>query len=173
VPNPAGKGTIKKKYANEDPDFYLKMRGAASTLLERGAVIILELTGMHVTSLADLEADALVREGDRHYLYFRLPKRQRKRRSLRASVPREDVKTVREWLKRYSGRRSTRWLSQVVHDVGVRSGYPNVSPMTYRATRIVKLMDSLKSVRQVSYRTGATFSTIEDHYAQVDPEEEP
>ena len=55
--------------------------------------------------------------------------------------------------------------------MGARAGYDGtaISPMTYRHQRVVKLMDRLGSVRKVATLTGATYATIEKHYAQADP----
>ena len=159
------------KYYVPDKDFYIKMRGGASTLMERGTCIILECTGMHPSSLAKLNPDSLKREGDHHFIYWVAPKPRRKIRNLRARIPPKDLITVQEWLVKCSGR-SRHWYKRVVQEVGERAGYPDptISPMTYRHQRIVVLMDKIGSIRRVSLLTGATYGTIERHYAQADPQ---
>ncbi len=159
------------KYAIEDKDFYLKMRGAASTLMERGTVIILELTGMHVSSLAALTPEVLRKEGDRHYIYWERPKKGKKLSvgtGLRARVPRGDLSVVSEWLEACGGK-STRWYGYVVQVVGERAGYEKISPNTIRHQRAVIEMDR-RGPRVAAHRIGTSYKTLEKHYAAWDPE---
>ena len=163
------------KYFVMDDQFYIKMRGAAQVLREQGAVIILQHTGMHSSSLVSLELSNLRKEGKHHYLYWRAPKPQRLMRNLRAPIPKADVDVVREWIKRYGAkdgkpRRKTRTIHRWIEEVGERAGFENVAPMTMRHQRIVTLMDKMNgNVRRVAALTGATYETIEKHYAQSDP----
>lgn len=159
-----------KKYYVPDKDFYLKMRGAATTLMERGTCIILEHTGMHPSSLASLERSNLRHEGDHWFIYWIAPKPQRTIRHLRAPIPQRDLKIVQDWINTCSGR-SRHWYKQIIREIGERADYIDtpISPMTYRAQRIVYLMDRLGSIRQVAQLTGASYQTIEHHYAQANP----
>jgi integrase len=168
--NSAGKGKVKTKYFVRDDEFYLKMRAECRTLLEQGAIRILELTGCHTKSLVSFLPEDLTKEGGTWFLSWKAPKKQRKRRNLRAPIPQRDVDIIAEWLKRYGGKRTERHLYRVVNDVAKRSGFPNVSAMSYRHTRIVRLMTKFDGdVRKVSHLCGATFDTIEAHYSQADP----
>lgn len=158
------------KYFVPDDDFYVKMRAAARNWKELGALLLLEHTGMHVSSLAFLTPDALRREGPRVLVYWTAPKPQRNVRSLRAPIPARDVDIVETWLRKWGGKRTERTWCRIVAEVGGRAGYQGVSPMTYRHQRIVLLMKRLNGdVRRVAALTGATFSTIEHHYAQAAP----
>lgn len=158
------------KFAVEDGDFYLKMRGAASTLMERGTVVILELTGMHVKSLCSLTPAHLRKEGKYHYLYWERPQKGKRSKegSLRRRIPKEDLSLVSEWLSSCTGK-SDRWYRYLVEDVGERAGFENVSPNTYRHQRAVLLVER-RGVRYAASQIGCSYKTLEKHYLKWDPE---
>jgi hypothetical protein len=56
------------KYPVLDDGFLLKMLGSCQDDEERGLVIILDLTGMHVSSLCSLESSNLLKQGNKTYL---------------------------------------------------------------------------------------------------------
>jgi len=156
------------KYAVDDPEFYTKMRAHSLDLMEEGTVIILEHTGMHRWSLRRLEPGSLRRVGTSWFLYWKAPKRQRKVRYLRARIPPGDAQKIQDWLVRCGGR-SEDWYYRVVRTIGERAGFPDVSPNTYRHQRIVNMIAKGTPINRVAHLVGATYDTIEKHYAQFDP----
>ena len=75
-----------QKYAVRDPDFYIKMRGAAWNDESRGVAVVFELTGMHPESMLHLNEESLRREGRDRVLYWIRPKTRRKQSGITHSM---------------------------------------------------------------------------------------
>ena len=60
-----------------------------------------------------------------------------------------------------------RWTKEVAK----RAGYPHISPMTYRAQRIVRLLKAGNDPREVAVLTGATEQIIFRHYTKASSKE--
>jgi len=164
---PGTKGKLSRKRFVADDQFEDKMRSACTCLREIGLVTVLEITGMHRSCIREA---ILTAEGDDHYLEWIATKEQRKERDMKAWVPPQDLLNVRAWLLKYSKKHPDtywRWLKEIA----ARAGYPNVSPMTYRAQRIVRLIKAGVDPRDVATMTGATEQTIARHYTQASVKE--
>lgn len=160
---PGTKGKLSRKRFIADDQFEKKMRDACTCLREIGMVTVLEITGMHRSCLRHA---VLMLEGNDWYLEWIAPKAQRRERDMKAWVPPQDVLNVRAWLLKYSKKHPDtywRWLKEIAS----RAGYPNISPMTYRAQRIVRLLKAGTDPREVMIMTGATEQTIFRYYAQA------
>lgn len=164
---PGTKGKLSRKRFIADDQFEDKMRAACRSLKEIGMITILEITGMHRSCLNDA---VLVLEGDDHYIEWMATKEQRLERDMTAWVPPGDVENVRAWLNKYSKKHPDtywRWLKEIAK----RAGYPDVSPMTYRAQRIVRLIRAGNDPREVAVLTGATEQIIFRHYTKASAKE--
>lgn len=60
-----------------DDAFYLRMMGACTNDEQPGIIAILDLTGMHVSSLCTLNAKSMIRQGSKTYLRWVRPKANR------------------------------------------------------------------------------------------------
>lgn len=161
------KGKLSRKRFIADDLFEDKMRDACTCLKEIGLVTVLEITGMHRSCIREA---VLTLEGEDYYLEWIATKERRKERDMKAWVPAKDVENVRAWLIKYSRRHADtywRWLKEIA----ARAGYPNVSPMTYRAQRIVRLIKAGVTPREVAIMTGATEQTIARYYTQASVKE--
>ena len=164
---PGTKGKLSRKRFIADDLFEKRMRDACTCLREIGLVTVLEITGMHRASIREA---ILTVEGDDHYIEWIATKEQRKERDMKAWVPPGDVENVRAWLKKHSKKHPDtywRWLKEIAR----RAGYPKVSPMTYRAQRIVRLIKAGVEPREVAIMTGATEQIIFRHYTKASVKE--
>lgn len=164
---PGTKGKLSRKRFIADDQFENKMRDACTCLREIGLVTVLEITGMHRSCIRDT---ILTPYGEDYYLEWMATKEKRRERDMQAWVPPKDVENVRAWLTRYSKKHPDtywRWLKEIA----ARAGYPQVSPMTYRAQRIVRMCKSGTDPREVAILTGATEQTIFRYYTQASSKE--
>jgi hypothetical protein len=116
-----------------DDDFALKMLGACQDLEERGLVTLLDLTGMHISSVCNLYKEDLVKQGNKAYIRWIRPKTNK---TLQALVPKEILPTVNGFLG--MRRKSRQHYHALVKKIGQRAGYDDVSPMTFRHNRCLR-----------------------------------
>jgi integrase len=153
---------MKKKYPESDPDFYMKVRGACQNDFERGLVIILQHTGMHISCLMSLEPSQLDAKGD---IYWN---RVRTDRQMRARVPKGDLSLVEKWIKTWgSSKRSKRWARYVLKRIGKDAGFPDLSPMSFRMQKSATLLDENMQPHEVCHRLGCSLNVLMDSYAQL------
>lgn len=153
-----------QKYPVVDPDFYIKMRGAAWNEEVRGLCVVLELTGMHIWSVTKLKAGNLKRQGKHRVLEWVRPKTMK---TLNRIIPKDDVDIVEAFITKYR-RKSRQHYHNVIKEVGQRAGYDDViSPMTYRHQRCISLLKSGKEVWEVPHIMGCTLDTVMKNYTKM------
>lgn len=150
------------KYAIRDPTFYSKMRAAAWNEEVTGMLVILEHTGMHVSSLCELSPKSLLRRGDDNVLEWKRPKTNK---TLNRSIPADDVGWVRAFLAKK--RKSRQHYHRIIKEVGKRAGYDGVSPMTYRHQRCLFLLRNGYEIWVVPQIMGCTFDVVLNNYAKL------
>ena len=147
------RGSVEKESLSDDE--YDRILQAATRRGEeaRRIVLILRWTGMHVSVLADpIKYDLHVeREGDGDYFVWKRTKKSKDKEA------RTDIKIhssidfdVREYIKELVQRRKARnkrrisrqYFYDVVRDVGERAGIPDVSPMSFRHTLGVWMLNN-------------------------------
>jgi len=151
-----------KKYPEPDPDFYMKIRGVCRNDYERGMVYILQHTGMHVSNLVGLQDLAI---DDNGWLKWR---RVKNKKPMRAMIPKGDIATCILWITAYGHhRRSTRAIQYKIKAIGERSGYPGLSPMSFRAQYAITMLDDGMQPHEVKHMLGCSLETLMNHYAQI------
>jgi site-specific recombinase XerD len=151
-----------KKFPEPDPVFYEKCRAAATSDFQRGIVFILQATGMHLACLLGLTPSQMDAKGDIHW------KRTKNDRPMRARVPSADRMTVRAWIDRYgSNKKSESGVQWALKEVGARAGFPDLSPMTFRAQRAVVLLDEGMPPHEVAHIMGCSPEVLNANYAQL------
>ena len=113
------------KYPVLDDDFLIKMLGACSDDEERGLITVLDLSGMHISSLCVLDSSSMIRQGSRTYIRWVRPKTNK---TLQALVPKENAHSIENFLK--MRRKSRQYYHFLVKKIGEKAGYQDVSPMT-------------------------------------------
>lgn len=153
---------MNKKFPEPDPDFYMKVRAASINDFQRGVVFILQATGMHLKCLVSLTIDQMDIKGDISW------RRTKTERPMRARVPEGDRMTVRAWIEAYgSNKRTGRWVQYNLKEVGTRAGFPDLSPMTFRAQRAVRLLDEGEPYHEVAHLMGCSPHVLMANYAQL------
>lgn len=153
---------MNKKFPEPDPNFYKKVRAHATTDFQRGIVFILQATGMHLACLLSLKPNQMNTNG--HISWART----KTGRPMRAKVPKADRMTVRAWIGRYgSNKRSASGVQKALRQVGARAGFPDVSPMTFRAQRAVRLLDEGEPYHEVAHLMGCSPGVLMANYAQL------
>lgn len=155
------------KYPVMDPDFYIKMMGACSNDEDRGIIAVLDLTGMHVSSLCSLGPESLIRQGSNRYIRWIRPKTNK---NLQALVPPDRVQTIEKFLKM---RRKTRqYYHFLVKKIGMTAGYEDISPMTFRHNRCLRSLTveemPLFAVPQVM---GCSLDVVVRNYSKLHEDE--
>jgi len=149
-----------KKFPEPDPQFFEKVRGACKNDLERGMVIILQWTGMHLSSLLSLTPGQMDKRGNLHW------RRTKNSRQMRAAIPKGDQDLVRSWIAQYgSNRRKARMTQYRFSWIGERAGFDDLSPMTFRVMRGCVLLDDGMPPHEVCHILGCSLHTLMDHYA--------
>lgn len=151
------------KYPVHDKDFYIKMRGACLDQEERGLVEILELSGMHVSSICKLKKDDLIRQGSKFILQWIRPKTNLK---MQAIVPKEYLEDIKYFLEKRRKKRITYYY--MIKKIGERAGYDNISPMTFRHQRCIRaLRDENFSVFEVPHLMGCSLNVVVRNYSKI------
>lgn len=151
------------KYPILDDDFSVKMVGACYNDEERGLVVILDLTGMHVSSACSLNAANLVRQGSRSYIQWVRPKTHK---TLQALVPKEQLPTVVGFLR--IRRKSRQHYHHLLKVIGQRAGYQDVSPMTFRHNRCLRgLTKEGYSIFEIPQVMGCTLDVAVRNYSKL------
>ena len=118
------------KYPVLDPDFTIKMIGACKDEEERGLIRILDLSGMHVSSLGNVK---VVTKGSKHFLSWMRPKTNK---TLEVLIPSDNLQDIQGFLTHK--RHSRRHYLRMVQVIGERAGYEGISPMTFRHNRCIR-----------------------------------
>lgn len=121
------------KYAIIDPDFFPKVLAEARSDKERGMVIILYFSGMHASSLTELNRSNLKKAGNTHRLEWR---RTKTGKAMSCVIPSRFIEPVNVFLE--SRKPSRQYIHRVIKELGSKAGYDGISPMTFRHTRCVR-----------------------------------
>lgn len=148
---------MEKKFPEADPHFYEKVRGACKDDYERGMVLILQHTGMHLSCMMALTLSQLDDGGHLHW------RRTKTHRPMRALIPEGDRDLVRKWIA--SPSKTDRYVQYKIAEIGSRAGFPGLSPMTFRTMRGCTLLDEGWQAHEVCHILGCKLSTLQDHYA--------
>jgi len=151
------------KYPVLDDGFYLRMMGACADDEERGLVTIFDLTGMHVSSMCELGPENLIKQGGKTYLRWVRPKTKK---TLQALVPNDRLQVIENFLKM---RRKTRqYYHFLVKKIGLKAGYEDVSPMTFRHNRCLRgLTKEGYSIYEIPQVMGCTLDVAVRNYAKL------
>lgn len=151
------------KYPVLDEDFLIKMVGSCSNDEERGLVLVLHLTGMHISSVCELDPSSLIKQGSRTYIRWVRPKTNK---TLQAQVPKEYVEPIRDFL---AMRRKTRQhYHTVLKTIGARAGFQDVSPMTFRHNRCLRgLTQEGYTIYEVPQVMGCTLDVAVRNYSKL------
>ena len=151
------------KYPVLDDDFIIKMLGACSNDEQRGLITVLNLTGMHISSLCSLGSENLIKQGSKSYLRWIRPKTNK---TLQALVPKENIQTIENFLK--MRRKSRQYYHFLVKKIGERAGYQDVSPMMFRHNRCLRaLMREGYSIFEVPQIMGCTLDVAVRNYSKL------
>ena len=151
------------KYPILDDDFLLRMLGSCSDDEERGIITILDLTGMHVSSLCSLEPCDLIKQGNRAYLRWVPPKTNK---TLQALVPKDKIQIIEKFLK--MRRKSRQYYHFLVKKIGLKAGYEDVSPMTFRHNRCLRgLTKEGYTIFEIPQVMGCTLDVAVRNYSKL------
>jgi len=145
-------------------EFYDKMLKECRNEAELATTMLLWRTGMHSSTLVERDFEITINN-----VYWQ---RTKTGRSLRATITAPEYRVIRKCLDAGSLPNTQRALRWWVRRIGDRAGYAEqaVSPLTFRHSRAVWLLDSGMPVHRVSALIGCSYSTLEKHYAQLEAE---
>ncbi len=125
---------------------------------EKQTILILRYTGMHISVLCKLDETCIKGK----YIQWYRPKTGK---LVRIPIHPEIQKILKKYVKsdRYSYRE---YYWKLVKDIGIRSGIPELSPMTFRHTFGVSLLDQGYSMTQVQKMMGVTNLGVITRYTQ-------
>jgi hypothetical protein len=121
------------KYPILDPDFSMKMLGSCKDDYERGLIGILDISGMHVSSLKNCK---VLSRGNRHFLTWTRPKTNK---TLEVLIPPDKLVDIQGYLAHKP--HSRQHFCRIVHEIGLRAGFEGVSPMTFRHNRCIRSIE--------------------------------
>jgi len=151
------------KYPVLDEDFLVKTVGSCNDDEERGLVLVLHLTGMHVSSVCDLQPSNLKKQGSKTYIQWKRPKTNK---TLQAQVPRENVEAIKAFLG--MRRKSRQHYHTMVKQIGARAGYDDISPMTFRHNRCLRaLTKEGYSIFEAPQVLGCTLDVVVRNYSKL------
>jgi site-specific recombinase XerD len=151
------------KYPVLDDGFYLRMMGACADDEERGMIATLDLTGMHVSSMCELGPENMIKQGDKFYIRWVRPKTNK---TLQALVPNDRIQTIQHFLK--MRRKSRQYYHTLVKKIGMKAGYQDVSPMTFRHNRCLRgLTVEGYSIYEIPQVMGCTLDVASRNYAKL------
>ena len=121
------------KYPIIDQDFFPKMLAESHNDKERGMVIILYYSGMHVSNLIELTPSDFKKEGGLYRLEWR---RKKTAKAMSCIVPNRFLEPVRTFLE--ARKPSRQYVHRVIKEIGHNAGYDDISPMTFRHSKCVR-----------------------------------
>lgn len=160
------KGTILTKFGITDPDIIKRILTVAEK--EGGhiyeAIRLLHYTGMHPSSL--MEMHNITHLVDRT-LRWRRPKTDK---VLSVELKGDMYPIAKQWLTRFRWK-SQSWLNQGVKAVGIKAGYPDLAPTTFRHTKCLELLREYKDdefkIQIVMQKLGCTEGVVWRNYARL------
>lgn len=121
------------KYAIVDPDFFPKVLAETKNEKERGMIVVLYCSGMHVSSLIELSKSNLKKVGNAYRLEWR---RTKTGKAMSCNIPSKYHGPVAAFLE--SRKPSRQYIHRIIKEMGAKAGYENISPMTFRHSRCVR-----------------------------------
>jgi|GEM_PF-4197286 len=121
------------KFAIIDENLFPRMMAEGRNDRERGMIVILYFSGMHVSSLISLNASNLKKAGSSYRLEWR---RMKTARAMSCTIPSKYVEPVTAFL--VAKKPSRQYIHRIVKVMGSRAGYEDISPMTFRHSRCVR-----------------------------------
>lgn len=118
------------KFPVLDVNFTLLVLGACRDQEERGLIRILDISGMHVSSLRNIK---VVTKGPRKYLSWVRPKTYK---TMECLIPPDNLDDILAFLTHKPHSREQ--YRRIVRDIGARAGYEGISPMTFRHNRCIR-----------------------------------
>lgn len=169
------------KYPILDPDVKLKLLGACRDDKERGLILILLETGMHVSCIASprdrkgkpRERPKVIREGRLRFVEWKRPKTNRLLRS--NPITSVEAELIEAFLKMPS--QSGKHYDTICCQIGKRAGYDGVSSMTLRHTRCIRALRPKEqggegyTIWEVPHVMGCTLDVATRNYAALSGEQ--
>ena len=143
-------------------EFYAKMLQQCRSDAERAVVMLLWRTGMHSSTLVSKDFRVL--------LGWVLWTRPKTNKQLRAKLESNEIKPILRCIAAGSLPATQGILRRWLARIGKRAGYAEqrVSPLTFRHSRAVWLLDQGVLPHRVSHLLGCSYTTLEKHYAQLE-----
>ena len=143
-------------------EFYAKMLQQCRSDAERAVVMLLWRTGMHSSTLCSGEwaqTGTII-----HW------QRTKNSKWLRATVSISEASVIEQCVIAGSLPVNQNILRRWLARIGARAGYAEqrVSPLTFRHSRAVWLMDQGMPGHRVAAMLGCSFAVLEKHYAQLE-----
>ena len=153
------------KYAppGDQEIFYDTMLRNVRTEAEGACITLLWRTGMHASTLVN---DDWAIDWTGHCEW----RRTKTGKQLRAKLTTSEATLITRCI--YAGLlpASTSTLRRWVRRIGDRAGYAAVSPLTFRHSRAIYLLDSGIPIHRVALLIGCSYAVLEKHYAQLEAE---
>lgn len=146
-------------------EFYDKIYKATRSDPEKAVVALLWRTGMHSSTLVS-EQYRITWDGTVEWV------RPKTNKWLRAKTPVSEAGTILSCICAGSLPATQGILRRWVRAIGDRAGYAEekVSPLTFRHSRAVWLMDEGILPHRVAQLIGCSYRVLEKHYAQLEAE---
>lgn len=127
---------------------------------ERGLVRVLDLTGMHVSSLRNAQ---LVKRGAKTYVQWIRPKTKKTLES--PPVPSQSLPDIEAFFK--VKRHSRQAYYDDAKEIAAKAGYESVSPMTFRHNRCVRLAKQGVPLTEIAQIMGCSEAIIIRNYSKL------
>ena len=152
------------KYPILERGYDLKLLGACRNAKERGLISLLTITGMHVSTTANLSKKNLNRQGDKTYIEYR---RLKNSKPMRFEIPKDRLPDVVTFLE--GTKASRQYYHRIVKELGALAGYEDISPMTLRHSVCCEMIerDGASAVFTVPQRMGCSLSIVVKNYSQL------
>ena len=125
-------------------------------------VYVLYYTGMHGSILKSLTLENLKREGDSTYIRW---VRTKTKKRMEAPIPSDRVSIIKAYLE---GRKpSIQWTNVLLKEIGGRAGYDDVSTMTFRHTRTIRLIKDGTPLPVIAEVMGCSVQIIVRNYGKL------
>ena len=117
---------------------------------------------MHGSILSVLSESNLKHEGNSYYIYW---KRTKTHRDMEAPIPTDKLPIIKSFL---SGRKkSIQWYNILLRNIGKNAGYDDVSTMTFRHTRTVRLIKEGTPLPAIAQIMGCSNEVIMRNYGKL------
>jgi integrase len=152
----------KQKFPVIDPDFLIKLLGVCRDDEERGLIQVLNLTGMHISSVCKLGPDNIIKRGAKTYITWIRPKTNR---TLEALIPPSIEHDILGFTTHK--RHSRQHYLRMVKVIGLRAGYEGISPMTFRHNRCIRAFSEGYTLYEVPQVMGCSLEVVMRNYSKL------